>query len=76
MSERKSSESGIGFFGLLAIVFITLKLVGVIDWSWWWVLLPIYGPIVAVLAILAVCLAAYATVAGVVAVLAIITGKK
>ena len=30
----------IGFFGLLQIVFITLKLCGVIDWEWWAVLLP------------------------------------
>lgn len=32
--------SGIGFVGLLTIVFITLKLCGVIAWSWWWVLSP------------------------------------
>lgn len=37
-----SSSGGIGFFGLLTIVFITLKLVGYIDWSWWWVLSPIW----------------------------------
>jgi len=40
--ENKSS-SGIGFFGLLAIVFIALKLAKFIDWSWWWVLSPIWG---------------------------------
>ena len=37
---------GIGFFGLLTIVFITLKLCGVIAWSWWWVLSPILFPFV------------------------------
>lgn len=39
MSESsKSTTSGsIGFCGLLTIVFITLKLLKVIDWSWWWV---------------------------------------
>ena len=47
-------SSGIGFLGLLAIVFITLKLVGAIDWSWWWVLLPLWGPIVLVLIVLVV----------------------
>jgi hypothetical protein len=31
--------------GILGVIFITLKLVGVITWSWWWVLLPIYGPL-------------------------------
>lgn len=35
---------GIGFCGLLGIVFITLKLCGVINWSWWWVLAPIWIP--------------------------------
>lgn len=32
----------IGFLSLLALVFITLKLCGVIAWSWWLVLLPLY----------------------------------
>jgi hypothetical protein len=32
-----------GFFSALAIVFITLKLIGIINWSWWLVLLPVYG---------------------------------
>jgi hypothetical protein len=41
MAESKSGNSGgIGFCGLLTIVFITLKLCGVIDWSWWWVWSP------------------------------------
>lgn len=30
---------------LLAIVFTVLKLCGVINWSWWWVLLPVWGPL-------------------------------
>lgn len=43
MSEKSSSSSsGIGFVGLLTIVFITLKLTNYIDWSWWWVLSPIW----------------------------------
>jgi hypothetical protein len=42
MSEASSSaSSGIGFFGLLTIVFIALKLLGKINWSWFWVLSPI-----------------------------------
>lgn len=36
---------GIGFFGLLGIVFIVLKLTGYINWSWWIVLSPIWGSI-------------------------------
>lgn len=43
MSDTKSSSSGgIGFSGLLTIVFITLKLCHVINWPWWWVLSPIW----------------------------------
>jgi hypothetical protein len=42
MSESKTG--GIGFFGLLTIVFITLKLTDYIDWSWWWVLSPLWIP--------------------------------
>jgi hypothetical protein len=41
---NKSSGGGIGFLGLLTIVFIVLKLTGVIAWSWWWVLSPILIP--------------------------------
>jgi hypothetical protein len=36
------SSSGIGFVGLLTILFIGLKLTGYIAWSWWWVLSPIW----------------------------------
>lgn len=37
-----SSSGGIGFVGLLTIVFIVLKLTGVIAWSWLWVLSPLW----------------------------------
>ena len=44
MSEKTIVKSnGIGFFGLLGIVFIVLKLCGVINWSWWLVTLPLWG---------------------------------
>lgn len=36
-------DKGVGLFGVLGIVFTVLKLVGVISWSWWLVLLPFYG---------------------------------
>lgn len=48
----ESNSGGIGFLGLLAIVLITLKLLGKIDWSWWWVLVPIWGPIAALALVL------------------------
>ena len=38
--NKNSGSSGIGFTGVLTIVFVVLKLVGVITWSWWWVLSP------------------------------------
>lgn len=31
-------------FGLLGVVFVTLKLLGYITWSWWWVTAPFWGP--------------------------------
>jgi hypothetical protein len=34
--------NGISFTGLLTIAFIVLKLCKVINWSWWWVLSPIW----------------------------------
>ena len=42
MENKQVSSGGIGFTGLLTIVFIILKLCGVIAWSWWWVLAPIW----------------------------------
>ncbi|OGV36993.1 MAG: hypothetical protein A2020_16460 [Lentisphaerae bacterium GWF2_45_14] len=40
------SEGGIGIGGVLLITFIILKLCKVIDWSWWWVLSPLWIPLV------------------------------
>lgn len=43
MSDKSSASSGgIGFCGLLTIVFIVLKLLGKITWSWVWVLSPLW----------------------------------
>lgn len=41
-SNSGNASNGIGFPGLLTIVFIALKLTGYIDWSWWWVLSPMW----------------------------------
>ena len=49
---NNTSKGGIGFFGLLTIVFITLKLCGIIDWSWIWVLSPLWLGIAIVAGIL------------------------
>lgn len=51
-NEIVVKHNGIGFFGLLAIVFITLKLTGYIAWSWWWVLAPLWVPVAFVFLVL------------------------
>lgn len=43
-TKNNSSAGGIGLIVLMAIMFITLKLTGVIGWSWWWVLSPLWIP--------------------------------
>ena len=43
MSEV-SSKSGRFILGLMFIVFLTLKLTGHIDWSWWWITIPLWLP--------------------------------
>jgi hypothetical protein len=35
-----------GFFPVLFLIFLTLKLCDVIAWSWWWVTCPLWGPLV------------------------------
>ena len=51
MSETKKSITvgGTGFFNLLFLVFLVLKLTKVIDWSWWWITAPLWGPIAALI---------------------------
>ena len=46
MSGSSSNNSGgVDFLGLLQILFIGLKLTGYVDWSWWWVLAPVWIPV-------------------------------
>jgi hypothetical protein len=54
--NNQSTGGGVGFFTLLAILFIGLKLGGVIAWSWWWVLAPIWIPLLVGVVIIAVVL--------------------
>lgn len=42
-------EGGIGLDIILFIVFLILKLIGDIDWSWWWVTSPLWIPIAIVI---------------------------
>lgn len=46
-----SASSSFPIFGLLGVVFVTLKLLGIINWSWWWVTAPFWAPIAIVVAI-------------------------
>jgi len=54
MENNSSSSSGIGFTGLLTVLFIGLKLTGFIDWSWWWVLSPVWISLSLVVMLLAI----------------------
>ena len=55
MKDSKSTSGGsIGFTGLLTIAFIVLKLCNIINWSWWWVLSPLWISIGLVFAVLIV----------------------
>jgi len=51
-SSSESSSGGIGFTGLLTVLFVGLKLTNVIAWSWWWVLSPIWIPFLLMIIIL------------------------
>lgn len=54
-NNNNNASGGIGFCGLLTILFIGLKLTRFIDWSWIWVLAPIWIPI----AISIICIVLY-----------------
>lgn len=43
MAAQSGASSGGSPFVLAFFIFMTLKLCGVIDWSWWWVTAPIWG---------------------------------
>ena len=51
---ENKSNSGLTFTGMLTILFIGLKLTGYIDWSWWWILSPIWITMIIVLTALLV----------------------
>ena len=41
MSSNSNSGGGIGLCGVIFIVLLILKLIGVISISWWWVFSPL-----------------------------------
>jgi hypothetical protein len=69
MSETKVvSRPIIKPLPLLGIAFIVLKLVGTIDWSWWWITAPFWAPIAIVVGLLLLLMLFFGVAAGVVAV--------
>ena len=57
MREKQLTvNGGIGFTGLLTIVFIVLKLLGIITWSWVWVFAPIWIDVIFAIILLAILL--------------------
>lgn len=54
MSNVKTSTTSFPLGIILFLIFMTLKLCGVIAWSWWWVTAPIWAPVLIVLTIFAV----------------------
>ena len=50
--EKQVIYKGPGILGLLGIAFVVLKLLGVINWSWWLVTIPFWGPIAFVVILL------------------------
>ena len=55
---KEGTSGGIGFTGLLTIVFIVLKLTKVINWSWWWVLSPMWISFIIGVVVIAIIVAA------------------
>ena len=52
--EKQIIYKSPSILGLLGVAFVVLKLIGVINWSWWWVTLPFWGPVVCTLILLLV----------------------
>lgn len=53
-NNNSNSSGGVGFFGLMFLIFMTLKLTGYITWSWWWVTAPLWGGFALILLIIAI----------------------
>lgn len=51
--STKTQSASFPLFTIMFLIFLTLKLCGVITWSWLWVTAPIWAPILLVLAIVA-----------------------
>jgi len=54
MSNNNNSSSGLGLGMILFLIFMVLKLTGYITWSWWYVTLPLWGPLLLALVIVGI----------------------
>ena len=50
--NKTTVNGGVGATGLLGVAFVVLKLMGVINWSWWWVTCPFWGGFALIILIL------------------------
>lgn len=41
-TENKTPSRGVGFTSILTLMLIAFKIIGFIDWSWWWVVSPLF----------------------------------
>ena len=51
LAKLNVNWSGLNFTNALFLVFLVLKLTHVIEWSWWWVTAPLWGPLALIAAI-------------------------
>ena len=52
--SKKVGSKGIGFWSILFMVFLVMKLTDNIDWSWWWVTAPLWLPVIILLSLLGI----------------------
>jgi len=45
MKNSNETKGGFGFLTILFFIFLTLKLTGHIQWSWWWITAPLWIPL-------------------------------
>ena len=53
-TNNTSIGGGIGICGMLFILFLALKLMGYITWSWWWVIAPLWIPVAITICVLVI----------------------
>ena len=53
-NKNNNTSNGLGLGMILFLIFMVLKLTGYISWSWWYVTLPLWGPLLLVLVIMGI----------------------